>query len=102
MRFRYSILLFGWLLAGAAGCSDSTSPDGTDRPPGELNIIRLSGASPAIFEPEQSFYAVQGEDREIRISFQDPETGGEGEEFFRLRVRPASLQSLPDGSPFPS
>jgi hypothetical protein len=97
MRSRHSILLVGWLLAGAVGCSDSTSPGGTDS--GELNIIRLSEASPPIFNPEQSFYAVQGQDREIRISFQDAATGGEGEEFFRLRVRPASLQALPDGTP---
>ena len=101
MRSCCSVLLLGWLLA-AAGCSDSTSPaDGTNRPSGELNIVRLAQPSLPIFNPEQSFYAVQGEDREIRISFQDPATGGEGEEFFRLRVRPASLHALPGGTPIP-
>ena len=99
MAFRNSILLLAGLLAGVAGCSDSTASGGDNLPAGELNIIQLSSSSPALFNPEQSFYAVQGEDREIRISFQDPTGGGEGEEFFRLRVRPGSLQSRPDGSP---
>jgi hypothetical protein len=86
------------LLAGMAACSDSTSPGDGNTPPGDLNIIHLSSASPALLNPEQSFYAVNGEDREVRISFQDA-AGGEGEEFFRLRVRPGSLQANPDGSP---
>jgi hypothetical protein len=86
------------LLAGTAACSDATSPGDGSRTSGDLHIVRLAPASPALFNPEQSFYAVNGQDREVRISFQDA-TGAEGEEFLRLRVRPGSLQSNPDGSP---
>jgi hypothetical protein len=86
------------LLAGTAACSDATSPGDGSRPSGDLHIVRLAPASPALFNPEQSFYAVNGQDREVRISFQDA-TGAEGEEFLRLRVRPGSLQFNPDGSP---
>jgi len=88
------------LLAGLAGCSsDSSSPgDGSNRPSGDLNIIQLDASSPPLLNPDTSFYAVQGEDREVRISFQDA-AGAEGEEFFRLRVRSGSLQALSDGTP---
>jgi hypothetical protein len=91
------ILLLAGLIAGTA-CADSTSQNGDLTPPSELNLVRLDQNSPPILNPEQSFYAVQGEDRELRISFQDT-SGGEGEEYFRLRVRPASLLARPDGSP---
>src|SRR5919199_1411032 len=87
------------LLASAASCSDSTSPGGDSRPSSDLNIVQLDAATPPLFNPDTSFYAVQGQDREVRISFQDP-TGAEGEEFFRLRVRPGSLLAHPDGTPF--
>jgi hypothetical protein len=96
-RIRPLILLLAGLLAGTA-CSDSTSQNDNSRPESELNLLRLNPSSPPIFNPEQSFYAVKGEDRELRMSFQNS-LGGEGEEFLRLRVRPASLQALPDGSP---
>jgi hypothetical protein len=96
-RTRPNILLLIGLLAGTA-CSDSTSQNDGSQPPSELNLVRLDQTSPPIFDPEQSFYAVKGEDRELRISFQD-QAGGEGEEFLRLRVRPASLLARPDGSP---
>lgn len=93
-----SVLLIATLLAGLAGCSDSTAPGDTTRPPSDLNIVRLDATSPPLFNPEQSFYAVQGQDHEVRISFQDA-GGEEGEEFLRFRVRPGSLGSRPDGSP---
>jgi hypothetical protein len=89
------------LLLGVTACSDSTSPgngDGT-RPPEQLNIVRLDQSGPALFNPEASFYAKQGEDRELSISFVDPE-GGAGEEYLRLRVQANSLLTRPDGTPF--
>jgi hypothetical protein len=96
--FRHCIPFLATLLAGAIGCSDSTSPGDDSRPPTDFNFVRLASTSPALFNPEESFYAVQGEDREVRIFFAAP-AGGEGEEYFRLRVRPASLLARPDGSP---
>jgi hypothetical protein len=98
MRFAHLALLIG-AVAAQVGCSDSTSQSGDpSRPPSELNLVRLDRSSPPILNPEQSFYAVQGEDRELRIFFQD-QGGGEGEEFLRLRIRSRSLQARPDGSP---
>lgn len=88
------------LAAGLAlGCSDSNGPADDSRPPAELTVLRLAETSPPLFNPEQSFWAVRGEDRETRIFFQN-ETGGAGEEYLRLRVDAPSLQAYPDGTPF--
>ena len=88
------------LLAALGACSDSSGPGDTTKPPGQLTVVRLAPGSVPIFNSPDSFYAVKGEDRELRIDFQDPVTGGAGEEFLRLRVRPGSLLSRPDGTPF--
>jgi hypothetical protein len=89
--------LLALLLLGGSACSDTTSP-GQGGQSTDFHIVRLDPTSPPIFNPEQSFYAVQNQDRELRISFQDA-SGAEGEEFLRLRVRPGSLQANPDGTP---
>jgi hypothetical protein len=94
----FTIPLLAVLLTGTAACSDSTSPGEGTRPASDLNIVRIASTSPPLFHPEESFYAVQGQDREVRISFQDA-LGAEGEEFLRLRVRPGSLLAHPDGTP---
>jgi hypothetical protein len=88
--------LLAALLAGAAACSDTTSSDPGGQP-ADFHIIQVDPTSPQLFNPEQSFYAVQGQDRELHISFQDA-SGAEGEEFLRLRVRSGSLLANPDGS----
>lgn len=91
----------GLLLAiGTFACSDSSGPSsGGPRAEGELNILRLDPASPPLYNPVDSFYARKGEDREIRIFFQD-DVGGPGEEYMRLRVDAPTLLARPDGTPF--
>lgn len=92
-------LLIAVLLGGMAACSDSASPNDTTRPPTDLNVIRLDPASTPLFNAVDSFYAKKGEDRELRIYFQD-EVGGQGEEFLRFRVDAPTLLARPDGTPF--
>ena len=100
MRRTHLPLLLAIALGTAmVACSDSTSPTDTIRDPGELNVIRLAQTSPPLFNPVDSFYARKGEDRELRIYFQD-EVGGSGEEFLRLSVSAPSLLSSADGTPF--
>lgn len=97
---RFSSLAAVIAFAGlAASCSDSSGPGDTQRPPAELNVLALAPDSPPLFNPADSFYARRGEDRELRIFFQDPEHGGAGEEYLRLRVDAPSLLARPDGSP---
>jgi hypothetical protein len=83
----------------ALACSDSNGPDETTKPPSDLNILRLSEDSPPLLDPEVSFYAVRGENREARLFFDDGR-GREGDEYLRLRVDANSLQTYPDGTPF--
>ena len=85
-------------LLGLGACSDSTSPGDTTRNPSDLNIVRLAPTAPPLFNPVDSFYAKKGEDRELRIFFQDA-IGGSGEEFLRLKVSAPSLLARADGTP---
>ena len=89
------------VLAGLIlSCSDPSEPDaGDSKDPAQLNIIRLADTSPPLLNAVDSFYAVRGEDREVRIFFADVE-GGEGEEYLRLRINARSLLARPDGTPF--
>jgi hypothetical protein len=91
---RIVTLLFVTLLIG---CSDGTAPD--IKPPADLTILRVAPTSPPLFNAVDSFYARKGEDRELRIYFQN-EVGGAGEEYLRLKVDAPSLQARPDGTPF--
>jgi hypothetical protein len=90
-------------LALTLACSDSGGPDqdGTIRPPTELTILRLSEESPPLFDPEVSFWAVRGENREVEIFFQDDEEpGSPGEEYLELEVDAEALLAYPDGTRF--
>ena len=90
-------------LAFTLACSDSGGPDDGDdtvKPPSELTILRLAENSPPLFNPEVSFYAVRGENREAEISFVDDERPTEpGERYLELRVDAEALAARPDGSP---
>ncbi len=90
------------LLAAVAGvigsCSDSSGPGDGSRPPGELNVVHVAPTSVPLFNPVDSFFAVRGQDREVRIFFQDA-VGGPGQEYFRLRVDAPTLLARPDGTP---
>jgi hypothetical protein len=88
------------LLAAAAACSSDSSspPPDENRPQDALNVVHVAASSTPLFNPVDSFYARRGENREVRIYFQD-EAGGQGEEYLRLRVDANSLRSRPDGTP---
>jgi hypothetical protein len=97
--------LRGLLLAVLAGavwsCSDSTtsgSGDDDSRPDGELNVVPVAPTSAPLLNASDSFYAKQGENREVRIFFQGA-GGGEGEEYLRLRIDAQTLLARPDGTP---
>jgi hypothetical protein len=85
--------------AGAVGsCSDSSGPTDVTKPPSDLSVVHVAPNSTPLFNPSDSFYAKRGEDREVRIYFQD-QSGGQGEEYLRLRIDAGTLLALPDGSP---
>lgn len=92
----------GVLLGGLAlvACSESTDPTPpVIRNPAALNILQLAQNAPPLWNTQESFYAIRGEDREARLFFQDA-VGGQGEEYLRLKIPDASLLARPDGTPF--
>ena len=100
-RFKLSALIAGVaLLATISACSsDDTSPDapGSERPPAELTIARLSTGAPALESSTVTFWAVKGEGSEQKLYFLDEE-GGRGEEYLVLKLDNESLDLRPDGS----
>lgn len=81
-------------LAALAACGgDSTGPNPITKPASDLHFLRLSATAPQLQSTVVSFYAVKGQDREVRVRFQN------GEDYLRFRVFANSLQLRPDGSP---
>lgn len=81
-------------LAALAACGgDSTGPNTITKPTTDLHFLRLSTTAPQLQSSVVSFYAVKGQDREIRVRFTN------GEDFLRFRVFANSLLTRPDGSP---
>jgi hypothetical protein len=76
-----------------AGCvAESTRPDPITKTTTDLHFLRLSSTAPQLQSTIVSFYAVKGQDREIRVRFEN------GEDFLRFRVFANSLLKRPDGS----
>jgi hypothetical protein len=97
-----SSLAFRFLAAavvlGAGSCADdSTGP--TEKPPAELNILRLPANHAPFEQTSVSFWARVNQSREGRIYFLDGE-GKRGEEFARLKIDSGSLLARPDGTAF--
>ena len=94
-------LIVAALAVSVLSCSDSGAPNGdeTSKPASELTVVRLRGDSPPLFNPEVSFYAVRGQNREARLFFDDGQ-GRAGDEYLSLLVDAASLLAYPDGTKF--
>lgn len=89
----------GALLAAVAvlaACSSdsSTAPATIEKPASDLHFLRLSATAPALQSTTVSFYAKKGEDRDVRVRFQN------GEDYLRFRVFGNSLSQRPDGTAF--
>ena len=86
------------VVAAVAACGDDPVQPTATRPVGSLNILRRSEAAPPLVSNSASFYAVRGEDRELRMSYANTGEAGSGAEFLRLRVNRNTLLARPDGS----
>lgn len=79
-------------LAALAACGgDSTGPQHITKPTTDLHFLRLSATAPQLQSTVVSFYAVKGQDSEIRVRFKN------GEDYLRFRVFANSLLQRPDG-----
>jgi hypothetical protein len=82
---------------GVAACgNDPVQPE--TRPAADLNILRRSASAPPLVSNTASFWAVKGQDRELRMVYAQTGQSGSGAEFLRLRVNRVTLLSRPDGS----
>ena len=81
------------LLLLLSGCSSDPNPDDT-RPPGDLTILRLASGTPPLVADSAGFWAVAGEDREVKIDI------APDQDYLKFRVRPAALLRYPDGTLF--
>ena len=80
-------------VAALAACGgDSTGPQAITKPTTDLHFLRLSATAPQLEATVVSFFAVKGQDREIRVRFKN------GEDYLRFRVFANSLLQRPDGS----
>jgi hypothetical protein len=91
MKFIRPLVLLA--LAALAACGgDSTAPTQIQKPTSDLHFIRLSTGAPPLEATTISFYAVKGQDREVRLQLRD------GSDFLRFRVFANSLDKRPDGT----
>ena len=92
--------IFVFLAAAAvAACSDSTATRVVQRNESDLSFLRTADDAPPLVSLGASFWAVKGEDRELRLSFRPPAGSTDSTEFLRLRIRDESLLKLPSGLP---
>lgn len=82
-------------------CSDSTGSSVTQRNENDLVFLRNAADAPPFVQLTASFWAVRGEDRELRLSYRPRQGQTDSTEFLRLRVRDESLLELPNGIPIP-
>lgn len=92
-----------WILAAAvvmlAACDTTTEVRLTQRTEAQLNFLSRKADAPALARTTASFWAVRGEDREVRIDYRARPGQADSAEFLRFRVRDGSLLSLPGGIP---
>jgi len=87
------------LLAVVLACGDSNGPP-QPVPNSQLHIVQQGATAPPLLSDTASFYAVAGQDRELRMFYQGAFPGDTGEEFLRFKVPSDGLMRRPDGTAF--
>jgi hypothetical protein len=87
------------LAAGALVAACSGDPAGT-APRQQLNYLRAASTAPPLANPVDSFWAVKGQDRRIRIYYQPSAPGEDSSQLLELKVPQQSLLRRPDGTLF--
>ena len=79
-------------------CSDSTGAK-EKRNESDLGFLLIASGAPPLVRLTDTFWAVRGEDRELRLSHRPRAGVADSTDFLRLRIRAGSLVSLPGGLP---
>ena len=84
-----------------AACNDSTGTRVVQRDETDLAFLRAAADAPPLAQLTATFWAVRGEDRELRLSYRPRQGETDSTDFLRLRVGDNSLVTLPSGQPIP-
>jgi len=106
-RWRDAARLARWVpvLCVLAACADDPAgPDeqgvqGDTAQTAQLTFVRFDAADFTGADKTGSFWAVKGENRELRLHFRTA-TGQEGDRFLEFKVSDDALLARPDGTPF--
>ena len=79
-------------------CSDSTGAK-VKRDESDLGFLKTAPGAPPLVRTTDSFWAVRGEERELRIAHRPRSGMADSTDFLRLRIRAGSLISVPGGLP---
>ncbi len=85
--------------AAVAACNDSTGTRVVQRNESDLSFLRTAADAPPLASFGASFWAVRGDERELRLSYRPRLGSTDSTEFLRLRISDASLLNLPSGLP---
>jgi len=88
------------VLAIALACSDTSGPVTTPVPTSQLHFVALGQSAPPLYADSVSFYAIMGQDREVRMYYQGATPGDRGDEVLRFKVPGDGLLRRPDGTGF--
>lgn len=86
------------LLFAVAGCSDDPAGPET-RTDTQLNVVLQAPTTPLLTTTVKSFWAVRGEDREIRLFYRPIVGTSDSTEYLRLRIESEALLARPNGTP---
>ena len=85
--------------AGLLACgTDGTGPGDGVKTDAELTVLRTAVSAPPLVATTASFYALKGENREVRLYYRPASGSLDSTEFLRFKVPDESLDRRPDGS----
>lgn len=84
---------------GLLACgNDGTGPGDDVKTDAELTVLRTAASAPPLVATTASFYALKGENREVRLYYRPAPGSLDSTEFLRFKVPDESLDRRPDGS----
>jgi len=86
-----------FIAAGLLAAACSSDPTGSQT--NQLNFLVTAAGAPGIANPSDSFWAVSGQDRRLRIYYHSTEPG-DSEILLDFKVPSGALFQRPDGTPF--
>jgi len=88
------------VIAAASALAACSSGDATSAPTEQLHFLDVAAGAPSLANPADSFWAVSGQSRRLRIYYQPSEPGEDSSLLLEFKVGAQSLLRRPDGSAF--